>query len=107
MRSNPQNERLKRQYLTYLKEARQLADRTLDGVARALTLFETYSKGKGFQEFHIQQAIGFKNSLVIVGSARTGSRRSVSSRHTILRVLKSFFQWLAGQPGYKSRIKLA
>jgi integrase len=107
VRPNPRNERLKREYLTYQMEARQLAERTLDGIARALTLFESHTGGRGFHEFHIEQAIGFKKSLAAEASTRTGSRRSISSRHTILRALKCFFQWLAGQPGYKSRIKIA
>jgi len=104
MTPNPQNERVKRRYLAYLKEAKQLADQTLDGVARALSLFERHTKRKDFRAFHIQQAINFKTDLATQRSARTGIPRSVSSRHTILLALREFYRWLAGQPGYKSRI---
>jgi integrase len=104
MRINPQNERIKRRYLTYLREAKHLADRTLDGVTRALEQFETHTKRRDFRRFHIQQAMNFKASFAAEVSARTGSRRSESSRHMTLRALKNFFRWLADQPGYKSRI---
>ena len=107
MRPNPENARIERQYLTYLREAKQLTDRTLDGVARALELFETHTKGQDFRKFHIQQAISFKAWLAVEASARTGTRRSEASRHAILLALKNFFQWLADQRGYKSRISYA
>jgi hypothetical protein len=40
---NPENERIKRQYLTYLKEAKRYSDTSLDGVAKALHGFEAYT----------------------------------------------------------------
>jgi integrase len=107
MQLNPTNERIKRQYFTYLKEARHLAEETLDGVAYALQLFETHTKGKHFRLFHVQQAISFKAALAGQPSPRTNERLSASSRHTILLALKNFFKWLAGQPGFKSRISYA
>jgi hypothetical protein len=36
---NPQNERVKRAYFTYLAEAKGLSEATLDGVAKALNRF--------------------------------------------------------------------
>lgn len=107
MLPNAGNARIKRQYFIYLKEAKQLSDRTLDGVARALDLFEAHTNGQDFRQFHLQQAIGFKASLVREPSARTKTRRSEASRHTILLAVKNFFRWLAGQRGYRSRITYA
>jgi len=107
MRRNPKNERIKRQYLIFLKEAKHLAGGTLDGVARALELFEAHTRGQDFRQFHIQQAIGFKAALANQLGRRTKTRLSESSRHTILLALKNLFQWLACQPGYKSRISYA
>jgi hypothetical protein len=63
MPSCAENERIKRQYFTYLREAKHLAERTLDGVVRGVALFETFTKGQDFRKFHIQQAIDFKASL--------------------------------------------
>ena len=107
MRFNPENERIKRHYFIYLKEAKHLSHSTLNGVARAVELFETHTKGQNFRRFHIQQAIDFKASLAERTSARTATRLSASSRHSILQALKFLFQWLAGQRGYKSRIATA
>jgi integrase/recombinase XerD len=101
---NPKNERIKRKYLIYLKEAKRLSDRTLDSIARALEQFEVYTKRREFQRFHIEQALGFKKMLTEQVSPRTKTRLSVATVHSKLMPLKSFFQWLAGQPGYKSRI---
>ena len=101
MPSCAENERIKRQYFTYLREAKHLAERTLDSVARGVALFETFTKGQDFRKFHIQQAIDFKASLTTQTNRQGRAGLSVASRHTILQVLKNFFQWLARQRGYK------
>lgn len=36
---------------------------------------------------------------------RSGEKLSKATLHSTLSQLKAFFQWLAGQPGYKSRLK--
>jgi hypothetical protein len=101
---NPQNERIKRIYLTYLAEAKGFSEATLDGVAKALNRFETYTKFRDFKAFRIEQAKGFKASLAEQTSVRTKDRLSKATLYATLSVLKRFFTWLAGQPGYKSRI---
>ena len=101
---NPQNERIKRAYFTYLAEAKGFGEATLDGVAKALNRFETYTKFRDFKAFHIEQAKGFKVSLADQTSLRTSERLSKATLYATLSALKRFFIWLAGQPGYKSRI---
>jgi integrase len=101
---NPQNERIKRAYLFYLAEAKGFSEATLDGVAKALNRFETYTKFRDFKAFHIEQAKGFKASLAEQMSTRTKDRLSKATLYATLTALKRFFAWLAGQPGYKSRI---
>jgi Phage integrase, N-terminal SAM-like domain len=101
---NPQNERIKRAYFTYLAEAKGFSEATLDGVAKALNRFETYTKFRDFKAFHIEQAKGFKASLSEQTSVRTKDRLSKATLYATLSALKRFFVWLAGQPGYKSRI---
>lgn len=93
---NPQNERIKRAY--------GFGEATLDGVAKALNWFETYTKFRDFKAFHIEQAKGFKVSLADQTSLRTSERLSKATLYATLSALKRFFIWLAGQPGYKSRI---
>ena len=60
---NPENERIKRAYFIYLKEARRLGEHSIDCAAAALAKFEDYTKYRDFKRFHIQQAIGFKHKL--------------------------------------------
>jgi integrase len=101
---NPQNERIKRAYFTYLAEAKGFSEATLDGVAKALNRFETRTKFRDLKAFHIEQAKGFKASLAEQTSLRTKDRLSKATLYATLSALKRFFIWLAGQPGYKSRI---
>src|SRR5205807_1257948 len=101
---NPQNERIKRAYFTYLAEAKGFSETTLDGVAKALNRFETYTKFRDFKAFHIEQAKGFKANLAGQTSLRTKDHLSKATLYATLSDPKRFFVWLAGQPGYKSRI---
>src|SRR5271155_2654522 len=101
---NPQNERIKRAYFSYLAEAQGFSEATLDGVAKAINRFETYTKFRDFKAFHIEQAKGFKASLAEQMSVRTKDRLSKATLYATLNALKRFFIWLAGQRGYKSRI---
>ena len=102
---NANNERIKRQYLGYLKEAKRLGEPSVDAAAGALDRFELYTKRRDFKLFHVEQAIGFKNRLADQISRKTGEKLSKATVHATLAALKAFFQWLAGQPGYKSRLR--
>lgn len=99
----PANERIKREYLTYLKEAKRQSEASLDAAAGALARFEAQTGHRDFKTFCQQQAINFKRKLAEQSSAVTGSKLSKATLHATLSHLKRFFQWLAGQPGYKSR----
>jgi len=102
-----QNERIKRRYLTFLKEAKRFSESSLDGVAKAIHRFESYTKFRDFRQFHIQQAVAFKVDLANQRHARTKAPISKATLASTLSALKAFFQWLAGQPGYKSRLQYA
>lgn len=101
------NERIKRAYFTYLREARGMSEASLDQVAKALSRFEGYNSHRDFKGFHIEQAKGFKQHLAGQRSARSGAPLSKATVYSTLAALKAFFIWLAGQPGYKSRISYA
>ena len=100
---NPNNERIKRNYFNFLKEAKQLSEQSLDATASAIDRFETYNKHKDFKSFHHEQAIGFKNHLAKVTNQKTGKLLSKSTVHAVLVNLRNFFEWLYGQPGFKSK----
>src|SRR5688572_13932408 len=104
---NPENERIKRDYFTYLTEAKRLSEHSIDAAAAALSQFEEYTKYRDFKSFHIEQVVGFKRKLADRVSARTGERLSYSTLYTTLKALRAFFQWLAGQPGYRSHLTYA
>lgn len=102
---NASNERIKRQFFAYVKEAKRHSEATVDAVAKALARFEADTKFRDFKAFHYEQAIAFKKHLAEQDSKVTGEKLSKASLHATLADLKRFFQWLAGQPGYKSKFK--
>jgi len=104
MKHNAENERIKRQYFIFLKEAKRQNEASIDVVAMALYRFEDYNKYKSFKTFHFEQAVGFKNFLAKQKSKLSGKPYSKSTINSTLRHLKIFFQWLYSQVGYKSKI---
>lgn len=104
MKPNAANERVKRQYFQYLKEAHGHDEATVDGVAKALARFEDSTGRKPFKKFHREQALAFKRRLAEARNARTGERLSKATVLATLRDLRSFFLWLAREDGYRSVI---
>jgi|TARA_Y100000294_G_scaffold149253_1_gene146011 integrase len=99
------NERIKRRYFSYLKEAKRQSEQTVDAVAKALNRFEVHSKYRDFKAFHYEQAIAFKKQLAEQRNQKTGLKLSKATLHSTLALLKNFFRWLSEQPGYKSRLQ--
>jgi len=60
---NAKNERIKRAYFTYLREARRRDEASVDGVAKALSRFEEAAGHRDFAAFHREQAVAFKRKL--------------------------------------------
>ncbi len=102
---NADNERIKRKYFAYLKEAIRNSEATVDAAAKALARFEAHTKHKDFRAFHYEQAIAFKKHLAEQKAQQSGEKLSKATLHATLTQLKRFFQWLAWQPGYKSRLQ--
>ncbi len=90
--------------LIFLKEAKRQNESSIDAVAKALSRFESYTKCRDFKAFHFEQAVGFKAHLANQDNQQTGKKLSKATLNSTLRQLKAFFQWLAMQSGYKSRI---
>jgi integrase len=102
-----ENERIKRRYLQYLREAKRMDMATVDKAAEAILRFERSTGFKAFKRFHIDQAVAFKRRLSNDKNTRTGAPLSKATVDSTLRMVKAFIHWLAGQPGYKSRIAYA
>lgn len=100
-----ENERIKRRFFAYLKEAKRHSEPTIDAAAKALNRFEVYTKFRDFKVFHFEQAIAFKKHLAEQKGQQSGEKLSKATLHATLTQLKRFFQWLAWQPGYRSRFQ--
>src|SRR5262245_32284087 len=101
---NPHNERIKRLYRVFLKEAHRKSEKSIDGFDYAIARFEAYTEYRDFKAFHVEQAIAFKRQLATQTNQRDGQRLSHATCHAVLGHLKRFFVWLAGQPGFRSKM---
>lgn len=101
---NAKNERIKRQYFTYLKDATGKSDATIDGVRKSLLLYEEHTKFKDFGALHPEHIIAFKKKLCAQVNQRTGKPISIATVHATVQHLKAFFRWLSFQTGFKSKI---
>ena len=102
--NNAENEKFKRRYFSFLKEAKRHSEQSVDAAAKALSRFEQFTKMRSFKQFHIEQAIAFKRFLAEQVNQRTGEQLSKATIHSTLKALRNFFHWLAGQPGFRSRL---
>jgi integrase len=105
-RSNPKNDRLKRDYLVWLREAKQRSPATVDQVRHAIDRFEAYIQFKGFETFNREQAMGFKHVLMETDAVRSGKPMSLSTVHHILQANKDFLAWLHNRSGFRRAISL-
>lgn len=104
---HPKNERIKRRYFDYLKEAKRMDVSSVDMAAAAIASYEHWSSYRDFAKFHIEQAKGYKAWLAKQVNEKTGKALAKATIHSRLMALKAFVFWLAGQSGYKSRISYA
>ena len=55
MNHNGKNERIKRRYVRYLKDAKRKSEATIDAALAGIDRFEAYNKQRDFAKFHIEQ----------------------------------------------------
>ena len=104
-RPHPKNERIKRAYFTYLRDARGRSEASIDAVAKALSRFDGSAGFRDYATFHREQAMVFKRRLDAQTNARTDERLSRATVVSTLGALRTFFIWLADQPGYRRKIR--
>lgn len=102
---NAGNERIKRRYFVYMKEAGRQSEDSVDNAAAAIARFEAYGGWRDFKLFHIDHAVGFKRDLARQPGQSSGKPLSKATLNAILSHLKRFFFWLADQEGFRGRIK--
>jgi integrase/recombinase XerD len=98
---NPDNERIKRAYFEYQKEANKKSPSTIDNIRKAISRYELYTKYIGFESFNKHKAIAFKKAFT---QAKSSTEEDYLSKATILstvRHLQDFFKWLSRENGYK------
>jgi integrase/recombinase XerD len=98
-RTNPKNDRVKREYLVYLKDARQRSAATVDQVRHAIDRLESYTGFKDFGTFNKEQALGFKRALLATKALRSGKPISIATAYHVLQALKEFLAWLHSRSG--------
>ena len=101
---NPTNERIKHRYFAYLEEAKRMSPVSVDQVAASLTAFERTTGWRDFAAFRIEQARKFKRDLGNATSEETNKPLAIATIRARLMAVKAFFFWLAGQPGFRSKI---
>ena len=105
MKSNSTNNaRIIYEFTKYLKEAKRLDDLTIDGILKSVNRFEEYTGYMDFKKFRSKHAIGFKKHLLNQKSNITGVALSKATVLTATRHLKTFFQYLVTQKGYRAKI---
>ena len=78
---NANNERIKRRYFVFLKEAKRQSEDSVDAVAKALARFEAATRYRDFKAFHFEQAVAFKKHLAEQNSLTTGGKLSKATLH--------------------------
>ncbi len=103
-KTNPRNDRIKRDYLVWLKEAKQRSNATVEQTRHAIDRLESYTEFKDFSTFNKEQAMGFKHALLDRKAQRSGKPMSISTVHHALQAIKEFLSWLHGHEAYRRRI---
>jgi integrase len=104
LRSNPKNDRAKRDYLIYLKDARQRSPATVEQARHAIDRLEAYTGFKDFATFNKDQALGFKRALLAAKAQRSNKPISKATAHHVLQAIREFLAWLHSRAGYRRRI---
>ena len=102
-----ENERIKRDYATYLRHAKGQDEASIDKVRAAIRRFEESTKFKPFKKFHRQQAADFREYLERQKAERTNKVLSFSTVDATLRLVKAFFHWLVSRAGFKQVLSYA
>jgi integrase/recombinase XerD len=58
---NEDNERIKRKYLTFLKQAKGQNEASIDAIAKAISCFDLYNRYKILRYFILNKQLGLKS----------------------------------------------
>ena len=74
-----ENERIKHEYASYLRDAKGQDESSVDKARAAIRRYEESTKFKPFKKFHRQQAVDFKVYLDRQKNEKTGKTLGVST----------------------------
>jgi integrase/recombinase XerD len=99
---NSKNEKIKRRFFDWLKEADGCCDSTVLNVERAIQIYEEFTKYADFITYSPDKAKEFKKWLL----KRTFRNKliSLTTYYSYTKTLHKFFLWLSWQAGYKRKI---
>lgn len=104
MKLNPANERLKHRYFEWLRNAKQMAEHSVEQIAMALDRFEDFNKRRDFKGLRVEQADPFKKHLAKLKGQRSGEGLSKATITSTLYAVRDFVRWLADQKGFRARL---
>lgn len=104
MKPNPANERVKHRYFRWLRDAKQMSDKSIDQVAMALDRFEDCTQRRSFKQLHVEQAGPFKKYLSKLEGKRSGAPLSKATITSTLYAVRDFVRWLSNQRGFRSSL---
>jgi integrase len=107
IKRNAENERIKRDYLIWMREARGRSEETLDIAAAAIDRFQTHTGYKAFKTFRPEQATSFKADLSRQTSPSSGKPLSKATLYSTLKAVQAFFEWLSREPGYRQAVRMS
>jgi|GEM_PF-170664 len=98
------NEITKRRFFRYLKDAEGFEPSSIYAFEKAILNWEDFTKKDDFGNFTQQKIVNFKEWLKNRKKVKTEEKISLSYCYDVLRRLKTFFEWLSKQAGYKANI---
>ena len=98
------NEMAKRRFFSYLKDAEGFSEDSVYAFEKAIFNWEDFTKKDDFENFTKKKIVGFKEWLKNRKKGKTEEKISLSYCYDVLRRLKTFFEWLSKQAGYKASI---
>lgn len=104
LKSNLENEKIKRKYYDFLKESQGYSDATITAIKKSIYRYEEFTNFEDFSKFSKKKAIEFKKWIEEKKDPRSQKQISITTCYHYLRHLKDFFKWLSYQPSYKSKI---
>lgn len=102
MKNNIKNERVKRRFFRWLKEAKGYSEASIYAIEKAIWVYDEFSNYEDYSQFNNRKATAFKKWLE--ERKFRGKPTSDATQYHTLRYLKAFFTWLSLQPGYKSKV---